>query len=271
MALGFTYSHDCHVSTQDIRELTYSTWSITRWYHVSTELHENPITLAEVFSVARCTIPQAHPTKENKLKIITKYWRHRKHNFLYEVMNADICDTCEDKRNLCTEFEPENIVITSVTNSSVGCDCLHRAQFLTFYRLEMVPAFISGRHVRVTPKRTREWVRRETLPKRSWILKSMESEIGRHKVLRNASIWRQSRCAKIMGIHNWENRQNTYQSALLHVQICRQKLGRLTPLSGSRSPLHVALYVYFNDAKLGNDTNVIKMFFLNTTTDDRSA
>jgi hypothetical protein len=204
-------------------ELTYSTWSNTRWYHVSTELHENPITLAEIFSVARCTIPQAHPTKENKLKIITKYWRHRKHNFLYEVMNADICDTCEDKRNLCTEFEPENIVITSVTNSSLGCDCLHRAQFLTFYRLEMVPAFISGRHVRVTPKRTREWMRRETLPKRSWILKSMESEIGRHKVLRNASIWRQSRCAKTMDIHNWENRQNTYQSALL--QACTNNTG----------------------------------------------
>jgi hypothetical protein len=98
-------------------------------------------------------------TNENKLKIIIKCWLYRKPIFAFEVMNVEIYDTCEDKRNLCTEFEPENIVITPVTNSSLGCDCLHRAQFPTFYRLGMVPAFISGCHVRVTPKRTRNEAR----------------------------------------------------------------------------------------------------------------
>jgi len=115
-------------------------------------------------------------------------------------MNVEIYDTCEDKRNLYTDFEPENIVITSVTNSSLGCDCLHRARF----RLSIgwgwsqlsSQAVTCGSHLRELG------MRRETLPKHSRILKSMESEIGRHKLLHNTEIFEQSRSARTMGIHN---------------------------------------------------------------------
>lgn len=58
-------------------------------------------------------------------------------------------------------------------------------------------------------------MRRETLPKHSWILKSMESEIGRHKLLYNTVIFQQSRSVRTMGIHNWETSQNTYPYSLL--------------------------------------------------------
>jgi hypothetical protein len=58
-------------------------------------------------------------------------------------------------------------------------------------------------------------MRRETLPKHSRILKSMESEIGRHKLLHNTAIFEQSRSARTMGIHNWENSHSMYPYTLL--------------------------------------------------------
>jgi len=97
-------------------------------------------------------------------------------------------------------------------------------------------------------------MRRETLPKHSRILKSMESEIGRHGLLHNTAIFEQSRSPRTMGIHNWENSRNTYRYIILST--CTNGGHRdFSPRTWSlypteRKSVSIACpYLYFNKAK----------------------